>query len=211
MRFGNVSKLVVCIYSFVFLNGFIGLPIHSATIEPGDEELSEKKSVIYRIEPEKRGGEAFKLIYIVPVPVDVFWNFKTDFQGTFLLSNKYIKKHHFILKAGNETITENTYSNVPNKTFRWRTTVHPGQYRIDFQLENPQECGQKFHYGTIKLEPFGSFTKVSHIAYFDFFGASLWVNLPFRGGMTTFLVYTAQWEIETISRLIDQYSNQPAK
>ena len=211
MRLKNVSKLLICIYSFVFLNGFIGLPIHPATAEPEDEELLSKKRVIYRIKPEKRGGEAFKMIYLVPVPVDVFWKFKTDFQGTFLLSNRYIKIHRFIQKVGNETITENIYSNVPNETFRWRTIAHPGQYRLDFQLENPEDCGQKFHYGTIQLVPFRSYTKVTQIAYFDFFGASLWVNRPFRGGMSTFLIYTARWEIETISRIRDQYASQPAK
>jgi hypothetical protein len=211
MRFGTAFKLLVCIYAFVFLNGFIGLPIHPATVEPDDEELLSRKRFIYRIKPEKRGGEAFKLIYLVPVPVDVFWKFKTDFHGTFLVSNRYIKKHRFILQVGNDTITENMYSNVPNETFRWRTTVYPGHYRLDFQLENPRECGQKFHYGTIKLEPFRSFTKVTHVAYFDFFGASLWVNLPFRGGMSSFLIYTAQWEIETISRLQEQYAIQPVK
>ncbi len=211
MRFRPVFALLACIYSFVCLSGFIGMPIHPATVEPNDEELLDKQRFIYRIQPEERGGEAFKLIYLVPVTVDVFWKFKTDFRGQFLLSNKYIKRHRVIREMGNVIITENTYTNVPNETFRWRTTVYPDQYRLTFQLENPRECGQKFHYGTITLAPFRSHTKVTHIAYFDFFGAYLWVNLPLEGGMSSFLMYTARWEQETVLRLRHQYENQPAK
>jgi hypothetical protein len=211
MRFRPLTTLLFCTYSFFFLNAFIGLPVHPATVEPDVEELLSEQKIIFRIEPEERGGEAFKLIYLVPAPIDDFWRFKTDFKGNFLLSNKYIKAHRLIHEIGNVTITENRYSNRPNKTFRWRTTVYPDQYRLDFQLENPQECGQQFHYGTIQLEPFRSYTKVTHIAYFDFFGASLWVNLPVEGGMSTFLNYTASWEKETISRLRHKYADQSAK
>jgi hypothetical protein len=187
------------------------MPIHPATVEPDAEELLRKQLFIYRIKPEERGGEAFKLIYLVPVSVDVFWRFKTDFRGKFLLSNKYIREHRVIREIGNVIITENTYSNVPNETFRWQTTVYPDQYRLRYRLENPRECGQKFHYGTIKLEPFRSYTKVTHIAYFDFFGAYVWVNLPLGGGMSSFLMYTARWEQETILRLRHQYENQAPK
>jgi hypothetical protein len=211
MHFRPVFALLVCTYSFIFLSGFFGMPIHPATVEPDAEELLGKQLFIYRIKPEERGGEAFKLIYLVPVSVDVFWRFKTDFRGKFLLSNKYIKEHRVIRETGNVIITENTYSNVPNETFRWQTTVYPDQYRLKFQLENPRECGQKFHYGTITLEPFRSYTKVTHIAYFDFFGAYVWVNLPLGGGMSSFLMYTARWERETILRLKHQYENQPPK
>lgn len=211
MRFETVPTLLTCIYCFFILSGFIGLPVHPPTVEPADEELLDKQAIIYRIEPDYRGGEAFKFIYLVPASIDTFWRFKTDFQGNFLLSNKYIKEHRFIFELGNVIITENSYSNVPNETFRWRTTRHSDEYRLDFQLENPQECGQKFHYGTIQLEPFNSYTKVTHTAYFDFFGASLWVNLPFAGGMSNFLIYLAGWEKDTISQLRDQYATQPNK
>ena len=84
------------------------MPVHPATVEPDAEELLSKQRFIYRIKPEERGGEAFKLIYLVPVSVDVFWRFKTDFRGNFLLSNKYIKKHRVIHEMGNVIITENT-------------------------------------------------------------------------------------------------------
>lgn len=201
----TISRLFVCAIAFVFLNGFVGMPIHPVNAEPDDEELLNKQRMVYRIKPERRGGEGFKLIYLVPVPVDVFWRFKTDFHGNFLLSNRYIKEHRLIHETGNITITENSYSNAPNETFRWRTTLFPDQHRLDFQLENPRECGHRFHYGTIQMEPFRSYTKVTHIAYFDFFGAYLWVNLRIGGGMTSFLMYTALWEKDTVSRLRHQY------
>ncbi|MBR9986714.1 MAG: hypothetical protein KFF68_12465 [Desulfosarcina sp.] len=211
MGIGTVSRLFFCVMSFLFLNGFIGLPIHHATAEPDAEELLKKQSIVYRIIPEKRGGEGFKLIYLVPVPVDVFWRFKTDFRGNFLLSNKYIQEHRLIYESGNVTVTENRYANAPNETFRWRTTLFPDQHRLDFRLENPRECGHRFHYGSIRMEPFRSYTKVTHTAYFDFFGAYLWANLRIGGGMTSFLMYTARWEKEAVARSRDQYEIKPVK
>lgn len=207
MAMKTTSYLIICALSFLFLTGFVGLPVHPGNVEPDNDELVQKKTLVYRIQPEPRGGEAFKLVYLVPVSVDVFWRFKTDFKGSFQLSNRYITEHRLILEEDNVTITEGRYSNAPGGTFRWRTTTHPEQYRMEFQLENPDECGQRFHYGTIQLEPFASYTKVSHTAYFDFYGAYIWVNMPFRGGMTSFLNYTARWENETISRLQQRYEN----
>jgi len=46
---------------------------------------------------------------------------------------------------------------------------------------------------------------VTQTAYFDFFGATLWMNYPWYGGMRHYLNYTARWEQETITRLIDRY------
>ena len=132
MSIAPASTLVLCIYSFFFLNGFIGLPVHPATVEPDSEDLLSQQRIIYRIKAERRGGEAFKLIYLVPVPVDVFWRFKTDFQGSFLLSNKFIDEHRHIDRNGNVIVTENRYSNLPNEIFRWQTTVYPDQYRLEF-------------------------------------------------------------------------------
>jgi hypothetical protein len=208
-----VTRLVLTILLsalfFVCLTGFVGMPLHPPGIEPDTEELIKKQRIVYRIEPESRGGEGFKLIYLVPVPVDVFWRFKTDFSGDFLLTNKFIKKHRLILQSGDTIITENRYSNAPNDTFRWRTTMFRDQYRLMFQLENPHECGHRFHHGTIQMEPFRSYTKVTHIAYFDFFGAFVWANLRIGSGMKPFLMYTASWEKDTILRLRHQYESDP--
>ena len=38
-------------------------------------------------------------------------------------------------------------------------------------------------------------------------GASVWVNYPFKGGMTQVLDYTARWEQEFISEFGYQYKN----
>jgi hypothetical protein len=209
MRFEPLRSLLTCAICFLMLCGFVGLPVHPATVEPEPETLVRKGMAIYRIEPEERGGEAFKLVYLVPAPVEAYWRFKTDFRGTFLDNNRYIVEHRLVRQEGNTSITENRYTNAPNETFRWRTIVHPDRRRLEFELVNPQECGQKFHYGAISMQPFGGDTKVTHIAYFDFFGASLWVNLPIQGGMSSFLSYIARWEQETVSRLLDRYRVPP--
>ena len=106
---------------------------------------------------------------------------------------------------GNFAITETTYATKPGVRFRWRTISSPDNHRLDFELLNPKECGQKFHYGHIQLEAIGEYTKVTQIAYFEFFGATLWMNYPWYGGMQHNLSYTARWEQETIVRLIDKY------
>lgn len=203
---GQVVRLSACIFLGVVFCGFVGPTIHSASIEPDGEELLRRQAVLFRIHPEERGGEAFKLIYLVPVPMDVFWRFKTDFQGDFLLGNKYILEHRLVEAFDNVAVTENIYTHLPGRVFRWRTTAHREENRLDFRLENPRECGQRFHYGTIRMEPFGSGTKITHIAYFDFFGARLWAILPLQGGMSSFLHYTARWEKETVAGLRDRYA-----
>ena len=105
----------------------------------------------------------------------------------------------------NVAITESTYATKPGVTFRWRTITHSDRHRLDFELQNPKECGQKFHYGHIQLEAAGKHTKVTQVAYFDFFGASFWMNYPWYGGMNYYLRYTARWEQKTMARLIDRY------
>jgi hypothetical protein len=74
-------------------------------------------------------------------------------------------------------------------------------------LLNPEQCGQKYHYGYIQLEEMDQKTKVSQIAFFDFFGVFFWVNYPFYGGMSDFLKYTARWEQQVILKLKDTYMN----
>ena len=55
------------------------------------------------------------------------------------------------------------------------------------------------------MEPAPEGTRVTQVAYFDFWGASLWANYPWGGGMKDFLSYTAQWEQETVLILSDLY------
>jgi hypothetical protein len=138
----------------------------------------------------------------------VYWKIKTDFDNNCLEENKYIKKHRFISQVGNEVITEDKYTNGPDVFFRWKTTVLRDWYHLDFILLNPEQCGQKFHYGAIQLEAVKQETRVTQVAYFDFVGASLWVNYPWSGGMVDFLKYTVYWEQEMVLRLKDRYSGE---
>lgn len=171
-------------------------------------ERGENDVLIEQIAPEKRGGKAYKLIYFVQAPIYTYWKIKTDFNNTFLEENKYIKKHRFISKVGNEVITEDKYTNGPDVFFRWKTTVLQDSYHLDFILLNPEQCGQRFHYGSIQLEAVKQQTMVTQVAYFDFVGAALWVNYPWSGGMVDFLRYTVYWEQDMVLRLKDRYSGK---
>jgi len=176
----------------------------SAT-EPTEQQLLSGQPLIYKLTPERKDGRGYKLIYMVDAPLDVFWKFKTDFDNQFLLSNKLIISHRFVSRNHNAVVTENEYSNKPKAVFRWQTTLLPDQHRLKFILLNPEDCAQKYHYGYIQMEAFGQKTKVTQVAYFDFFGVSIWVSYPFYGGMSYFLKYTAGWEQQTILKLKNKY------
>jgi hypothetical protein len=184
---------------------------NSANAQTRQKRLVNDEVFIYQIAPDRRGGKAYKLVYLVEAPIDVYWKFKTDFDNDFLVKNKYIREHHFISQNGNTFITEDKYTNGPDVYFRWQTTVFPEAYRLDFVLLNPKHCKQKFHYGHIQLESVTEKTRVTQVAYFDFWGASLWANYPWRGGMKDFLSYTAHWEQETILHLKSRYYNENRK
>jgi len=193
--------------SFAFLlSGFTNSSVNPPTVEPSHEQLLSGKPFIYRIEPEPRGGEGYKMIYVVSVPVEVFWRFKTDFHGDFVSSNRYVEEQTVIREKKNLVIIENKLTNKPGTRFRWRNILHPKEHRLEFVLENPEQCGQRFHYGHFQLEALGSYTKVSHSAYFDFFGASFWATFPWQGGMHAFLDYIARWEQETIVKVKNDYN-----
>ena len=179
--------------------------VASSPSQSGDE------IAIYHLAPDTRGGKAYKLVYLVRVPIEVYWNFKTDFDNDFLVNNKYIRKHRFISRSNNTAVTENKYTNGPDVFFRWQTTVLPETHRLDFVLMNPENCGQTFHYGYIQLEAVNEGTWVTQVAYFDFWGASLWADYPWGGGMKDFLTYTARWEQDMVLRLKNQYSGKTVK
>lgn len=202
-----MSSRRIFLFSLIFLlsTGFTILSVQPPTIEPNREQLLSGEPFIYRIEPETRGGEAYKLVYIVPVPIEVFWRFKTDFHGSFIRSNKYVEEQRVIREEPNLVIIENRLSNRPGSRFRWRNILYHSIYRLDYFLDNPEQCGQRFHYGHIQLEPLSSSTKVTQVAYFDFFGSSLWARYPWEGGMQAFLDYVARWEQETIQQLKQNY------
>jgi hypothetical protein len=173
--------------------------------EPDIAQLKQGKAYIYKLNTVGSAGKGYKLVYMVAAPLAVYWKFKTDFENDFLLTNKLIKEHRLVAYSNNVAITESIYATKPGVIFRWRTISSPDIHRLDFELENPKECGQTFHYGHIQLKAAGDRTIVTQTAYFDFFGATLWMNYPWYGGMRHYLKYTARWEQETITRLIDRY------
>lgn len=172
---------------------------------------SSDEVVIYHLDPDPRGGRAYKLVYLVRVPLEVYWKFKTDFDNDFLMDHKYIREHRIISKTGNAVITGDTYTNTPEVFFIWQTTALEEARRLDFILLNPQHCGQAFHYGSIQMEPVEEGTRVTQVAYFDFLGASLWADYPWGGGMKDFLTYTARWEQGIVLRLKNRYPGKTAQ
>jgi hypothetical protein len=170
-----------------------------------DSELLLGNVSIEQIDPDSRGGRAYRLRYVVNVPREIYWRFKTDFDNEFLLENRYIEEHRLVGTHQNTVITENRYTDSPGSVFRWKTTVHEREGRIDFVLLNPQQCGQRFHYGWIRIVPVGDRTLVVQEAFFDFFGAGVWAQYPWAGGMNHFLRYTARWEQETAEKLKERY------
>jgi hypothetical protein len=204
-----ITRTSVLFAITVYIMSLFILPAtRCSTAADGNPDESTTEISVDHIEPDSRGGKAYKLVYLVKVPVDVFWKFKTDFDNRFLVTNKYIREHRFISRSGNTVITEDKYANAPDVFFRWRTSVFPETHRLDFVLMNPDACEEKFHYGSIQLEAVKAGTRVTQTAYFDFWGASLWAYNPFGGGMKNFLLYNARWEQEIVLQLKQRYAGE---
>ena len=205
--FRNYGLAVFCMVLATLLlpalrHGFGQEPLNEA---PDSSRLKQGKAYIYKLNTGNETGRGYKLVYMVAAPLSIYWKFKTDFENDFLTTNKLILEHRLVSQTGNVAVTEDIYATKPGVVFRWRTTSSPQNHRLDFELLNPQKSGQKFHYGHIQLEAFGEYTKVTQIAYFDFFGVTLWVNYPWYGGMQYFLNYSANWEQQMIVRLMGRY------
>jgi ligand-binding SRPBCC domain-containing protein len=212
-------RIFTWMFVALFFAAIAALASESSTAVPDEQELLEGKVFISALKPQRHSGAGYKLVYLVDAPIEVFWKFKTDFDNDFLLTNKFIKSHQMIRRRGNVVVTEDLfsedlYTHRPLAKFRWQTTIWPAEYRMEFILLNPEECGQKFHHGHIQLEAFEAVnqkTKVTQVAYFDFFGVSFWVKYPWYGGMRYFLEYTARWEQDTILKLKDAYIKKSAQ
>jgi hypothetical protein len=176
--------------------------------EPDEQRLLTGTPFVYKLKSEEPEGRGYRLVFVVDAPLNIFWQFKTDFDNDFLPSNKYIAIHRFISRSGNVVVTENKYKDVSKSLFRWQITVDSDHHRLEFVLLNPEDNNHEYHYGYIQLESLGPKTKVTQVAYFDFFGDFLWVNYPFYGGMVDFLKYNARWEQETILKRIHLYRPQ---
>ncbi len=183
--------------------------IAAATAPPAPGPPPETAVHITALSPDARGGRAYRLVYRVAVPVEVMWRFKTDFDNTFLLDNKYIEAHRQVSRRHGVVITEDRYAPIPAMRFTWQTTLSPPIHRLDFKLLDAGGAGQRFHYGYIELRAEGSATRVTQVAYFDFFGVGLWAGYPWGGGMDDFLTYTARWEQSMARRRMPLYLADP--
>ena len=160
-----------------------------STSVSADTNRSPNRDRIYleRVIPVENGGYGYRLQYYVPAQINTFWQFKTDFDNDIMLTSDELIEHRLVESSKNSVITENRYATAPDLKFLWQTTVYPRQYRLEFRLLNADDCRHDFHYGIIELSPAGNYTKVTQTAFFDFFGASLWVKYPWNGGMKSML------------------------
>ena len=204
---GHCSIYLAAIIATALLTGHVSISSPD-DISADHERPGNGGVVIERIAPERIGGQGYQLVYRVNVPISTYWKFKTDFNNSFLISNKFILDHRFIGQNGNIAITETQYTYRPDVFFRWQTRLLPERFRLAFSLLNPGACKQKYHHGYIQLESEGKTTRVTQVAYFDFWGATFWVYNPWRGGMQDFLSYTARWEQATAIRLKNRYQEE---
>ena len=186
---------------------FGGSPPATAMADVLAENLVTGMPLISKLKPDGANGRGYKLVYYVDAPIEVSWKFKTDFDNQLLLSNRYINSHRLVISNQSGAVTETEYSNKPGTVFKWQITVFPERYLLRYVLTNPDECGQKYHYGSIQLEAMGAGTRITQLAYFDFFGVSLWMSYPFAGGMSHFLNYTVGWEQQTILEYNSRYED----
>ncbi len=184
---------------------FVVLLIAGISYAETSQPWPPSKIVLKKLTSNLAGGYGYSLQYLVPVPIKTFWQFKTDFTGALLLTNAELVAHRLVNTVGNSVITENRYASAPELKFLWKTTVHPQQYRLEFELLNAADCRHDFHYGSIQLSKAGKYTRVTQIAYFNFTGASLWVNYPWYGGMKSTLTRVAEWEQHTALKYAQKY------
>jgi hypothetical protein len=176
---------------------FIILLIAGISYAETSQPWPPSKIVLKKLTSNLSGGHGYSLQYVVPVPIKTFWQFKTDFTSELLLTNDELVGHRLVKTVGNNVITENRYASAPELKFLWKTTVHPQRYRLEFKLLNPADVRHDFHYGSIQLSAAGKYTWVTQVAYFNFTGATLWVNYPWYGGMKSTLTGVAEWEQNT--------------
>lgn len=179
----------------------VALGANSAAVRAaglGKVTLPAGDPIITILKPERADGRGYRLEYTVDAPVDITWQFKTDFDSKIVLTNKMILSHRVISRTADGVITETVQSNKPKLVFRWKTRLFPDQHRLEFVLLNPDECGMDYFYGSILMQAMGSATLVTQVAYLDFFGVSLWVHYPFHGGMSQTLDDNVRWEQKAV-------------
>ncbi|NIV97809.1 hypothetical protein GWN26_01120, partial [Candidatus Saccharibacteria bacterium] len=93
-----------CLVALPFLT--LELPAQEAE----KTKLLEGKALIRKLPPPQQGGSGYELVYVVDAPLEVFWKFKTDFDNTFLTTNKFIIAHRLISQRDNVVVTEDVFS-----------------------------------------------------------------------------------------------------
>ncbi len=164
----------------------------------GLDTLPAGEPVITILKPERADGRGYRLEYTLDAPLDIAWKFKTDFDSKIVLSNKMVLSHRLISHTADEVVTESVQSNKPKAVFRWKSMLYPEQHRLEFVLLDPDEAGMDYLYGSIRLQAMGSATLVTQVAYMDFFGVTLWVHYPLRGGMSQTLSDNVHWEQQAV-------------
>ncbi len=184
----------------------VGLFILPTPAAACSQDGFEASALIERI--RFKSGEGYRMTYCIDLPLPIYWQFKTDFNNEFLTSNPHIATHHFLGRKGNVVLTENRYTHNTKRLFRWQTTVDSKAHRLNFILLNPEEAGQRYHSGSIRLKDKGHYTEVQQEAYFQFSGAAFWAFYPWRGGMRSFLQSFVAWEQETARAWQPHYEAQ---
>jgi len=164
----------------------------------GKDALPAGEPVITLLDPERSAGRGYRLEYTVNAPLHITWQFKTDFDSEIVLTNKMILSHRLVSRSSDGVITETVQSNKPESVFRWKTMLYPDQHRLEFVLLDPDACGMNYFYGSIFMQAMGSATLVTQVAYLDFFGVTLWIHYPFRGGMSQTLNDNVHWEQQAV-------------
>jgi hypothetical protein len=190
-QLNNRNFTVACLMTLLAI---LFIPVSEAL---GDPCRAAQHVQIERLESVADGGQGYRMTYCVALPIEVYWRFKTDFDNDFLISNPHITAHRFIVRQGDVVITENRYAHNTKRLFRWQTAIHRQRYRLDFELQNPKDAGQDFHFGSIQLADQGAMTLVYQEARFKFNGDALWAFYPWRGGMRSFLESFVAWEQQT--------------
>lgn len=189
----------------ILLSGLCALTAPVAIAGGQSSALHVAGAEISDLSPLHGKGYGYRIVYRVPVDIDTFWRFKTDFDNDFLTQNRTITSHRLLRRQGNIAVTETAYSAAPGKRFIWETTADPDNCEMQFRLIDPGSSGQRYHRGFIRLIRDGRQTIVVQQAYFDFAGAGFWVVYPWQGGMRDVLRTNAAWEQEAIMRMQAAY------
>lgn len=174
----------------------------TAEVEPEVSALAHGSVHFYHIQPESRGGSAYKLVYYLNHPIDTVWTALSDFESDLYASDPQLEEQRVVSRDNQGVIVEEVYSISPVKRpARVRYRLDPLHSRIDFSVTNPSELNQAFNYGHIQLSPHNSGTKVAQVGYFKWPGQGLWAYTIGPKGLRGFHQQRVEWQAQSIDRL----------